>query len=253
MRKSDMQNSCLHIFMDQPFKCQPMVIEQSGIKDNMQDHFLILSYFVISVTSTMHISSVPRVWIIGSSLIARLEKHIIATRPPEFTLGLQCQIRWMGRGGMRWEHLLPLLRRTEGPSPDVMVIHLAGNNLGSQSGCSLMQHMREDLEWIISTYPKTKLMFSNIVQRRVYRDQSARSSYGLERTRRLINSGIAAFLRDRGLGGISHSNIRHNLDYYLKDGVHLNHRGNEVFLQNFHVGLSTACCPVRVNQSTYTC
>lgn len=186
----------------------------------------------------------PRIWMIGSSLIARMERHIIATRSAAFSLGLVCQIRWMGRGGMRWEHLVPLLQRTPGPHPDVMVVHLAGNNLGSQSGCSLVHRMKQDLDWILSAYPRTQVVFSNIVQRQVYREQTAHSSYGLERTRRFVNHGISTFLRDRGLTVISHDNIRHDFDYYLKDGVHLNHRGNEIFIQNFHVGLSSVCCPV---------
>lgn len=198
--------------------------------------------------SSASVRHVPRVWFIGSSLIARLEQHVIATRSRGFSFGVECQIRWFGRGGMRWEDLVPLLQRTYGPVPDVMVIHLGGNNIGFQSGCTLLHWMREDLGWIMSTYPETRLLFSCIVERRVYRGLRAHP-YVLERARRLVNSGIAAFLADRGHGRVSHRNIRHNLDLYLSDGVHLNHRGNEVFLQNFHDGLSRVCRrPVNFHQ-----
>ncbi|XP_064198128.1 uncharacterized protein LOC135258592 [Anguilla rostrata] len=68
--------------------------------------------------------SSPRVWIIGSSLIARLQAHLGAFGLDP-NLGLNCQITWDGRGGRRWEHLMPLLRSKRAATrddPDVMEI-----------------------------------------------------------------------------------------------------------------------------------
>ena len=184
----------------------------------------------------MDARNVPVVWIIGSSLIVKLRSHLINTdRSVEFLGG--CRIRWFGMSGMRWEHLRPRLcrMRYRFPAPSVMVIHCGANNIGTVSGLTLLHRMREDLSWIMETYPETRLLFSSMVARRVYRDLiPGRRAYRLEMTRRAVNSGIAAFLADRGHGRISHRNIRHNLDLYEDDGVHLNFEGNEVFLLNFH-------------------
>ena len=179
------------------------------------------------------------VWIVGSSLVHWLERHLTATRPEGFrrTLGMDCQVRWMGRSGMRWEQLVPLLRRTSGRAPAVMVIHLGGNNLGSQSGCSLLRSIRRDLDWIEWMFPDTLVLFSDILQRRVYRSQvRGRSAYGIERARRLVNAGVAGFLRRVG---VANHNIRHDQDIFRRDGVHLNRMGNELFLENVLVCLKS--------------
>ncbi|KAJ8352198.1 hypothetical protein SKAU_G00236740 [Synaphobranchus kaupii] len=93
--------------------------------------------------------SLPRFWIIRSSLIARLQAHLGAFGRDQ-NLGLDCQITWAGRGGRRWEHLMPLLRLKRADirdDPDVMVIHLGGNSIGTYGNTriSLMRRMKADI------------------------------------------------------------------------------------------------------------
>ncbi|KAJ8381213.1 hypothetical protein SKAU_G00019910 [Synaphobranchus kaupii] len=146
--------------------------------------------------------SLPRIWIIGSSLIARLQAHL-----GEFGLDqnlmLDCQITWSGRGGRRWEHLMPLLRSKRADirdDPDVMVIHLGGNSIGTYGNTriSLMRRMKADITEIDLLFPKTKLMFSDIFPLWNWRGQTATTGYGLERTRRRLNGAMFGFLSDMG-------------------------------------------------------
>ncbi|KAJ8381194.1 hypothetical protein SKAU_G00019720 [Synaphobranchus kaupii] len=151
--------------------------------------------------------SLPRVWIIGSSLIARLQAHLGAFGVDQ-KLRLDCQITWAGRGGRRWEHLMPLLRSKRADirdDPDVMVIHLGGNSIGTfgNTRISLMRRMKADIREIDLLFPKTKLMFSDILPRWNWRGRTATTGYGHERTRRRLNGAMFGFLSDmdRGSGG----------------------------------------------------
>ncbi|KAJ8350088.1 hypothetical protein SKAU_G00252180 [Synaphobranchus kaupii] len=147
--------------------------------------------------------SLPRVWIIGSSLIARLQAHLGAFGLDQ-NLGLDWQITWACRGGRRWEHLMPLLRSKRADihdDPDVMVIHLGGNSIGTYGNTriSLMRRMKTDIREIDLLFPKTKLMFSDILPRSNWRGQTATTGYGLERTRRRLNGAMFGFLSDMGI------------------------------------------------------
>ncbi|KAJ8381216.1 hypothetical protein SKAU_G00019940 [Synaphobranchus kaupii] len=146
--------------------------------------------------------SLPCVWIIGSSLIARLQAHLGAFGLDQ-NLGLDCQITWAGRGGRRWEHLMPLLRSKRADirnDPDVMVSHLGGNSIGTYGNTriSLMRCMKTDIREIDLLFPKTKLMFSDILPRWNWWGQTATTGYGLERTRRRLNGAMFGFLSDMG-------------------------------------------------------
>ncbi|KAJ8375326.1 hypothetical protein SKAU_G00059060 [Synaphobranchus kaupii] len=146
--------------------------------------------------------SLPRLWIIGSSLIARLQVHLGAFGLDQ-NLGLDCQITWAGRGGRRWEHLMPLLRSKRAgirDDPDVMVIHLGGNSIGTYGNTriSLMWCMKTDIREINLLFPKTELMFSDILPRWNWRGQTATTGYGLERTRLRLNGAMFGFLSDMG-------------------------------------------------------
>ena len=199
-------------------------------------------FFAVKSIIGVHSSSImcreeSTVWIVGSSHIYWLQRHLHATRQQQFasSLGLHCRVRWMGQRGMRWEELVPLLCTTPYLDPAVIVIHLGGNELGLLSGCSLLATMRRDLHKIHLIFPITTIVYSDIIQRREYRTRvPGINAYGIERARRLVNAGVAGFM---GTVGISNTNLRHTMDCYQRDRVHLNHLGNDLFLDNVLVGL----------------
>ncbi|KAJ8346738.1 hypothetical protein SKAU_G00281390 [Synaphobranchus kaupii] len=98
---------------------------------------------------------------------------------------------------------MPLLRSKRADirnDPDVMVIHLGGNSIGTYGNTriSLMRRMKADIREIDLLFPKTKLMFSDILPRWNWRGQTATTGYGLERTRRWLNGAMFGFLSDMG-------------------------------------------------------
>ncbi|KAI5614794.1 hypothetical protein C0J50_11104 [Silurus asotus] len=173
----------------------------------------------------------PRVWLIGSSIIARLRSYLSANRLDK-NLGLKCDIIWDGRGGRRWEHLLPLLhekRAATHTDPDVIIIHLGGNSIGlpGTNRVDLMCRMKADIHEAHMLFPNSKIMFSDILPRRVWRHQTAASGYGMERTRRWLNGVMSGYMRELGMRCIHHREI--GLEQLDQDGVHLNVEGNMLF------------------------
>ncbi|KAL8202986.1 UNVERIFIED_CONTAM: hypothetical protein K2H54_034715 [Gekko kuhli] len=85
-------------------------------------------------------------------------------------LGLSqwAQVEWLGRRGLQWAGLLRLLfQEWDGPPPDVLMVHLGGNDLGLIKGKALVLQAGEDLRYIRSCWPGTVVVWSAIVPRRV--------------------------------------------------------------------------------------
>lgn len=138
---------------------------------------------------------------------------------------------------------MPLLRSKRAATrddPDVMVIHLGGNSIGTygNSRITLLRQMKADIREINLLFPNTKLMFSDILPRWNWRGQTAPSGYGLERTRRRLNGAMFGFMSDMGMGCIMHPNIR--LNHLDRDGTHLNLEGNRLLLKNISKALALA-------------
>ncbi|KAK2917103.1 hypothetical protein Q8A67_001477 [Cirrhinus molitorella] len=182
--------------------------------------------------------SVPRVWIVGSSIIRRLYAHV-CEQGLDRSLGLSCKVKWEGRGGRLWEQLLPVLRslRAKAPAPDILIIHLGGNSLcrEGRNRLDFLREMKTDLAEVFRIFPRTRLLFSFILPRLHWRGQTARSAYGVERSRRWLNGAISGFLAERQMRCIRHSNI--DLSHLTRDGVHLSPEGNELLLSNLREAL----------------
>ncbi|XP_029445802.1 uncharacterized protein LOC115094037 isoform X2 [Rhinatrema bivittatum] len=74
-------------------------------------------------------------WIIGHSYVRWAAKRA-CDRPYGLHLGMahkDWRIEWMGKPGMHWDQLLPLMRQLKNlrAPPDVVIMHLGGNDLRS--------------------------------------------------------------------------------------------------------------------------
>ncbi|KAG5831614.1 hypothetical protein ANANG_G00305570 [Anguilla anguilla] len=79
-------------------------------------------------------TEVKNVWVCGHSLVFWAEKR---AKSPEYGMQLgmdpgRVRVWWKGMQGMTWDQLLPLLLQLKGswPNPDVIILHLGGNDLG---------------------------------------------------------------------------------------------------------------------------
>jgi lysophospholipase L1-like esterase len=174
------------------------------------------------------LSAACKVWIVGDSYIRRGEeraKETIGTN-----LGVSAHIQWFGKGGMRWDDLLPffhtcLKRRM---APDVLVIHCGGNDLGCVKSVLLLKAMKRDLHDLHQQFPQMKIMLSSINQRRQWRDAPPEK---MDKVRKFVNNVMATFVSCVNGRTVPHPYIRFDKpELFLSDNVHLTAKGSDIFL-----------------------
>ncbi|XP_054840374.1 uncharacterized protein LOC129333070 [Eublepharis macularius] len=182
-----------------------------------------------------------RVLICGHSMVFWAARQAKKTQfGSQLGLSLWATVEWQGRRGLRWPGLLPLLFEGRcGPLPDILVIHLGGNDLGLVKGKALSLQAEADLWWIKERWPDTLIIWSAILPRRVWRE--ALDPVGIERARHRANRALEKAL-GRGLGiYLPHPAIKAEVaDLYRSDGVHLSVSGNDIFLEDLRQGLRLA-------------
>ena len=182
-----------------------------------------------------HFLVVPtsKIWLIGSSLVHWAEARAQKSRA-DWSLLTHPNVKWYGQRGMKWNQLLPKIKAILGhtPAPDVMYIHLGGNDLASTPLRKLTCQAKSDMNALAKLCPLTTLIWSDILARVSYRDASNNNK--MEKTRKTLNSALRAHTRKLGGKSIRHPGINWDLPHLFRnDGVHLNDRGNDMFLGNF--------------------
>ena len=160
-------------------------------------------------------------------------------------LGLEgAEVSWLGKRGLRWlggfQSYVDLLLQGRTP-PDVLCLHLGGNDLGS----SVQKHslpivMQRDLERIHSAHPLMRIVFSLINERAAWRalDHPIRP---LNRMRQFVNREMVKNVEKMGGTTVDHPQIRHdNLELYHRDQCHLSDLGHGLFLDNIAQAIAAA-------------
>lgn len=131
--------------------------------------------FVFSLYTHLlsYIGQERNIWIIGSSIIKWAFQRACLSEEKAH-LGLQRQnyrILWQGKGGLTLNKLFPriqLLLRYE-PSPDILIIHCGGNDIGNVPLLDLRTKMKEIFQRIQTRLPNTILGWSHILPRSSWR------------------------------------------------------------------------------------
>ncbi|KAL1261376.1 hypothetical protein QQF64_006641 [Cirrhinus molitorella] len=182
--------------------------------------------------------SVPRVWIVGSSIIRRLYAHV-CEQGLDRSLGLRCKVKWEGRGGRLWEQLLPVLRslRAKAPAPDILIIHLGGNSLcrEGRNRLDFLREMKTDLAEVLGSFPEPASLFPLFCPRLHGEGRLLGPAYGSNGAGGGSTVAISGSLAERQMRCIRHSNI--DLSHLTRDGVHLSPEGNELLLSNLREAL----------------
>ncbi|KAM6922319.1 uncharacterized protein PEZ65_010742 isoform 1-T1 [Lycodopsis pacificus] len=185
-------------------------------------------------------SQPKNVWICGHSLVYWAESR---AKSPEVGMQLgmnpsKVTIWWKGTQGMTWSQLLPQLHQLKvtWPNPDVLIMHLGGNDLSTDSPTDLLASVKKDLTSMRSIFPQCVLVWSNVLPRRVWRHSTDNHEVDLVRT--TVNRRIQNIVSELGGTSLTHDNIRcgTNTGLYRADGVHLSPKGIDVFnlnLQDF--------------------
>ena len=183
------------------------------------------------------------VWIFGHSYVCWGARRGDA-RPEGRQLGFSRQeacIRWLGVPGMLWERMLPEVQRfaQRDRPPDVLVLHVGGNDLGRRTMMDIMQDIKADVERLMVEFPGMVIVWSDMVARTTWR--MARSVEGINRARKKINNEISKFIVKRGGLAVRYFELEQDTWRYLRrDGVHLTDVGIDMWVLGLQDGVQRA-------------
>uniref|UniRef100_A0ABM5FH18 SGNH hydrolase-type esterase domain-containing protein n=1 Tax=Pogona vitticeps TaxID=103695 RepID=A0ABM5FH18_9SAUR len=181
-------------------------------------------------------STRKHILIIGHSYVYWAERYAAASHwGSNLGLGARATITWKGLRGMQWGQLGRATAFGHCP-PDLLLIHLGGNDLPRLPGKALILDILRDLKRLKTTYPTMRIIWSTIIPRIAWRG-SVRTA-AVNRARRGVNREVCRGVCN-GIGSvIGHHNIQAGgLQMFRSDGVHLSDEGLEVFLEDVRGGL----------------
>lgn len=173
-----------------------------------------------------------QVWICGHSYVFWAEKRALERSfGPQLGIPLEdAELHWLGKSGMTWDQLTPTLlhtRRLLG-APDILVVHLGGNDLGTASNLDIINRMKKDLGHLKQIFRNSILVWSNIVPRKVWNQEVPHKL--MEKSRRRVNREIGFFVKDIGGSVIKHDSlVPESPGLFHLDGVLLSESGTDVF------------------------
>ena len=173
------------------------------------------------------------VWILGSSII-RWAAHaaLISEGGLDFNLFEPGTVRWIGRSGMRWCHFFQKITDLHASCtcvPQILIIHLGGNDLSRLSLYQLNLLITSATNFIHQHWPTTQIALSAIIPRRSYK--GARRNKAMDGARKAINRHMRKVMTNCNGIFIPHPTFHfRNSELYLDDGVHLSGKGNQQLL-----------------------
>ncbi|XP_068102961.1 pneumococcal serine-rich repeat protein-like [Hyperolius riggenbachi] len=183
------------------------------------------------------------VWILGHSYVAWGAKRA-DMRPEGRQLGFprdQVCIRWLGFPGMVWSRVLPELHRFArlDRAPDILVLHVGGNDLASRSTRVICKDIKFDFLRIRSFFPSTIVVWSDVVARTTWR--LARSVQKINKARVKLNKEVSKYVIRNGGLAIRHRELEEDILLFLRrDGVHLNAIGTDLWALGIEEGIERA-------------
>ena len=153
-------------------------------------------------------------------------------------LGFQHQgeayLMWKsGRGDHLQENFQKLTDRMSSAQlpPDVVIIHVGSNDLGDTPWRTLRQQLRDGFKAVFDTQPRTRLVWSDIIPRRKYRQGC--SYRAMEHMRKKLNRYASALCVHSDGGFISHPIKCGDEALFREDGVHLSSKGTDILLESW--------------------
>lgn len=143
---------------------------------------------------------------------------------------------WSGKQGMTWEELVPQLvrLRNKWPLPDILIIHLGGNDINVRNTEDLLSAIKEELTLVHNIFPHCLIVWSDILPRHHWEQDMSCSGVEVDeetdRIRDLINFRAHLIVTELGGRVLTHDNIGPEL--YHNNGVYLSDEGIQRFNQN---------------------
>lgn len=183
-----------------------------------------------------------QVWICGHSYVFWAEKRALERSfGPQLGIRLEdAKLHWLGKSGMVWDQLVPILLHTRRrlTDPDILVIHLGGNDLGTASNLDVMNRMKKDFGLLKQIFKNTILVWSNIIPRKVWNQEIPHKV--MERSRRILNEEMGYFMQYIGGTVIQHDLlVPDSPGLFHLDGVLLSQSGTDIFNLDLQSALET--------------
>ena len=151
-------------------------------------------------------------------------------------------VHWFGKGSMHWSqlHSTIQLKMLFHPTPAMIVIHLAGNDLVDLKQAQLIKRITKGLSRLRSVFPETLIVWSDILPRTQWRgmDINRCSLETMNNKRKRINRAGRQAVTSFPTGRYICHEIDPQIHGLLKpDGTHLTKIGNSIFLLTFQEAL----------------
>ena len=140
------------------------------------------------------------------------------------------EIGWHAVRGLKW-HGLRRAIETEvllGNTPNVIIIHLGGNDLASESVFRLKNIISKEVCYSRTAFPAAILVWVDIIQRRTW--VGASDAKAIEKKRVRVNRLGRSLVAARGPSDAVSCDIKAVDNFFRADGVHLSDLGIEFYL-----------------------
>lgn len=203
---------------------------------------MVLYYkFVCNVIALFKIILGPyTVWIIGSSIIRDAQDRAKQRTEGEH-LGLRRlngSVFWLAKPGMRLHDInsavSQMLDIHKSP-PAIIVIHCGGNDIGQMPIHLINVNLKAIMSTLLIRLPKTLLVWSDILPRKLWRNEITHKK--LEKCRQRTNSYIGNFMVDNSCATIHYPEIHESIEGLYRDGVHLSTLGYDIMLNTLQGAL----------------
>ena len=124
-----------------------------------------------------------------------------------------------------------------GPTPNAILIHCWGNDLGHISIRKLRLVTNKLFKFLRTSFPHSKIIWSCILPRMKWRYSD--NSRAMETQRKRLNSCASNLALRYGGAVIRHPDIKLDPIFFCDDGVHLSKFANSIFLNTIQGGLET--------------
>lgn len=183
-----------------------------------------------------------QVWICGHSYVFWAEKRAL-----ERSFGIQlgipvadAKLHWLGKSGMTWDQLIPTLLHTRRrlTDPDVLVVHLGGNDLGTETDLEIIYRIKKDLGHLQQLFKNAVLVWSNIIPRKVWNQEIPHKL--MEKSRKRVNKEVGCFVKCIGGSVLSHDSLLPGSPgLFHLNGVLLSESGTDIFNLDLLILLET--------------
>ncbi|XP_040209667.1 uncharacterized protein LOC120940724 [Rana temporaria] len=173
-------------------------------------------------------------WIVGHSFIYWAHKRAdYRCYGTNLTLSpTTVKLYWYGQKGLSWFNLRKILSSLylRWPVPDIIVLHLAGNDLGRHRTLDIIAHIKGDFLSIHSVLPNCVLVYSEIIPRLLWFSTQFNK---FEKVRKNVNRAVSKFMPS--INGLSfrHVDLEGGVQgFYRPDGIHLSDVALDIFNLN---------------------